>query len=408
MSIYVARQPIFDTADHVTGYELLYRRNADLVRAEGVDGNTMSSLVIANAFLGMGIREITGDAPGFINFTRDQLLDRTYELLDPTEVVVELLENIECSAETLTACRAMHAAGYVIALDDFVYSDSYIPMLELASIVKIDVLDRDDADLKTLIGQVTPYNVTLLAERVETADVHARCKAMGFELFQGYFYVRPETMVGEDLDSGQLAILRLLNMLRDPDLTDAELDKSFRGNPALCYKLLQIVNSAAIGGRGVESIQHAVRLIGHTALRRWLALVLAASFAANGGTQTELAVIALTRARMCELMAERSSNALASNPLFMTGLLSMMGALMRVPMDKVLARVEVAPDVRNALLTRTGILAPALMLAEAYESGDWDFVRDLASHVEVDAATVPNIYIDALAWAQQQIQANAG
>src|SRR5665213_152242 len=156
MSIYVARQPIFDSDDRVFGYELLYRRDADRTLADGIDGNTMSSMVIANAFLGMGIRELTGEARGFINLTRDQLLDRTYELLDPKEVVVELLESIECSPETLAECERMKAAGYKVALDDFVYDDSYKPMLALADIVKVDVLDRADDDIQTLLDHLKP------------------------------------------------------------------------------------------------------------------------------------------------------------------------------------------------------------------------------------------------------------
>ena len=143
MSIFVARQPIFDKANNVFGYELLYRRDATRTMAEGTDANTMSARVISNAFLGVGIAELTGGVPGFVNFTRDQLIDSTYELFDPSEVVVELLETVRCDEETLRACAAMHAAGYRFALDDFVYDPSSDPLLALASIVKIDVLGRE-------------------------------------------------------------------------------------------------------------------------------------------------------------------------------------------------------------------------------------------------------------------------
>lgn len=408
MSIFVARQPIFDLHERVTAYELLYRRDAERLEAEGVDASTMSARVITNAFLGIGVREITGGVPAFVNFTRDRLLDRTWELLDAREVVVELLESVRCDDETLGACRALRTAGFRLALDDFVYDPTFDPILELAWVVKVDVLGRDDAELRPVVRELKRFDVKLLAERVETEEVHARCKALGFDLFQGYFYARPETLQKEDLEATQITILRLLNLLRDPDVADAQLEEAFRGDPALTYKLLRIVNSAALGGRGIESIPHAVRLVGRGPLHKWLAVLLAGSFAAQGGANTELALTALARARLMELVAERSNRKLPAHPLFMTGLFSLMDALMRAPMDRVLARVEVAPDVKSALLTRTGVQAPALMLAEAYEEGDFDLARALAGQVGIDADEVVRLYVDALGWAREQIAVVSG
>lgn len=405
MSIFVARQPIFDLNEKVIAYELLYRRDAERLEAEGADGNTMSARVITNAFLGIGVREITGGHKAFVNFTREQLLARTWELLAPADVVIELLESVKCDAEALAACEEAHAAGYTIALDDFVYDPSFDPLLALASIVKVDVLGREDAEIEAVVRQLQGFDVRLLAERVETEAVHVRCKALGFQLFQGYFYAKPEMVTKEDLEAGQLAILRVLNLLRDSDVTDAALDAAFRSDPALCYKLLRIVNSASMGGRGVESIQHAVRLVGRTALHKWLAVILAGSFAAMGGTSSELALAALARARLCERMAETSTRKLAPNPLFMTGLFSMMDALMRAPMDRVLARVEVSSDVRSALLTRTGAQAPALMLAEAYEDGDWDLAQALSEQVGVSADELAALYVESVGWARDQLAA---
>ncbi len=408
MTIFVARQPVFDLSSRVAGYELLFRGDAQTTVAAGVDSNTMSARVITNAFLGIGIKELTGGVPAYVNFTRTQLVNGTYELFDRDAVVIELLETVQADDVTVAICRRMVEAGYTLALDDFAYDRSYHPLLQLASIVKVDVLDRPDAELKTLVEQVKPFKVRLLAERVETEAVHARCKAMGFELFQGYFYARPEMMVKEDIESGQMAILRLLNLLRDTNASDDQLDLAFRGDPGLCYKLLRIVNSAATGRSGVESIGHAIRLIGRAALHRWLAVLLAGSFAAQGGTTSELALVALARARLCELMAQSSGNKAAANPMFMTGLFSMMDALMRSPMDRVLSRVEVAPDVRSALLTRTGAQAPSLLLAEAYEKGDFDSANALAGKVGVGPDTVVTLYVEALGWAREQLHtANA-
>lgn len=403
MKTFVARQPIFDRDGAVTGYELLYRRDDARTSAEGTDANTMSANVITNAFLGVGIAELTGGVPGFVNFTREQLVEGTFELFDPSEVVVELLETVSCDEQTLRACQAMHAAGYRFALDDFVYDESFVPLLALASIVKVDVLDRDPEDVRQLLARIGKFDGKLLAERVETEAVHRSCADMGFHLFQGYFYARPETIAKEDLEVGQIAILKLLTLLRDGEVSDAQIAVALRGDAALCYKLLRMVNSASMGGRGVESIQHALRLVGRLALHRWLAVILAGSFASQGGTNAELGVGALARGRLCETIAKRSSLRLPPDPLFLTGMLSMMDALMRVTMERVLSLVEVSADVGNALLSRTGPLAHALLLVEAYEQGSWDVVRRMAARVGVEDEAVPTLYVEALTWAREQL-----
>lgn len=403
MNIFVARQPIFDASDKLFGYELLYRRDDRRTSAEGVDANTMSARVISNTFLGIGISQLTGSVPGFVNFTRENLLGGTHELFNPAEVVVELLESVSCDDDTLRACRAMHAEGYKFALDDFVYDPSFEPLLALASIVKVDVLNREASDIRGLLARLTTFKGRLLAEKVENAQVHKSCAAMGFDLFQGYFYARPETVAKEDLEVGQVTILRLLALFRDADVSDSEVDSALRGDPSLCYKLLRIVNSASMGGRGIESIQHALRMVGRQKLHRWLSVILAASFASHGGTSSELVLSALARGRFCELLALRSTRKPAPDPLFMTGMMSMMDALMCVPMSRVLELVEVSSDVRSALLDRTGVHAPALMLVEAYEDGDWERARLFAPAVGVDDAAVVATYVEALGWAREQM-----
>ena len=404
MSIFVARQPIFDRSNSVIGYELLYRRDESRTTAEGTDANTMSARVITNAFLGVGITELTGGVPGFVNFTREQLVEGLYELFDPNEVVVELLETVHCDDDTLRACEAMHAAGYRFALDDFVYDPSFDPLLTLASIVKLDVLGRDESEVRHQISKLGAFKGRLLAERVETVEMHRSCSTLGFQLFQGYFYARPETVAKEDLEAGQLTILRLLTLLRDGETSDAQIEIVLRAEAALCYKLLRMANSAAIGVQGVESIKHALRMVGRTALHRWLSIMLAGSFVSQGGTNKELGLTALVRGRLCEIIARRSTKRLAPDPLFMVGILSQMDAMMRVSMDRVLSLVEVSAEVRGALISRTGPLGDALLLVEAYERGKWEDVNRLAILVGADAQAVPGCYFDALSWARTQLR----
>jgi c-di-GMP phosphodiesterase len=407
MSIFVARQPIFDRDGRLSGYELLYRRNAEMAFADGDDCNTMSARVIANAFLGMNMRELTGDVRSFVNLTREQLLESTYEVLDRQRVVIELLENITYDEETMDACRAMHGAGYTIALDDFEFDEAYLPILELTSIVKIVTMGRSNDALRAIVEQLRPFDVMMLAEKVETREDFERCKALGFDFFQGYFYARPETFSHPNVEVGNASTIRLLNLLQDPTSNDHDIERAFAADPGLTYKLMRIVNSAAMGAQGIDSIRHAVRLVGRATLHRWVCVLLTASFAERGGVQKELALTALARARLCELLANRLPGSPSADTLFMTGLLSRMDALMRVPMAKVLDGIQVTSASEHALLSRTGKQAPFLLLTEAYESGAWNEVRELATDIGVPPEVVAGLYRESISWAQQTFTGRA-
>jgi EAL and modified HD-GYP domain-containing signal transduction protein len=401
-SIFVARQPIFELNRGLYGYELLYRSDATIERAEGETG-AMSAEVIVDALLGIGLRAIAGGSVAFVNFSQAQLISETWKLFEPSEVVIELLETVEPNAETLAACKKMVAAGYRLALDDYVHTEGNQRLLEFASIAKIDVLGRSEEDIARVARLLKPAGVRLLAERVETATMRDACIAMGFEFFQGYLFSKPETLTKSDVAPGQLAIMRLLNLLNDPNTPDQSLDQAFQSDLALSYKLLRIVNAASMGGRGVTSIPHAVRIVGRSALHRWLSVVLVASMGKRGDVTHELALTSITRARMCELLAANARTSRPTGSAFLVGLLSLLDVLFEVPMDKILSHIELSDEVTTALLQRGGPLGTPLRLVESYEKADWDGAQQLAGASDVPEDILGNLYIDSLHWAAQHV-----
>jgi len=402
-SIYVARQPIFELGRGRYGYELLYRRDASIDHAEG-DAGHMSAEVIVGALLGIGLRALSDGGVAFINFSRAQLLNQSWELFEPGSVMIELPETVECTEDIIAACVQMVRAGYRLALDDYVYSERSRPLLEIASVVKVDILGLSRHELDRIAHQLRPFGPRLLAERVETATVRDVCAELGYELFQGYLFSRPETLSKTDVSAGQLAIIRLLNLLQDPTATDMALEAAFQNDLALCYKLLRIVNVAAMGGRGVTSIPHAIRLVGRKSLHQWLSVILVASLGRAGDVSHELALTAMTRARMCELLAATSHPPREAASAFIVGLLSLLDVLLEIPMHVIFAKLELSDDVRRALLERQGSLAPGLRLAEAYEKGDWDAAQALAAELGIDRDALPDMYVQALTWAGERLR----
>jgi c-di-GMP phosphodiesterase len=398
----VARQPIFGTVGDVVGYELLYRRTSTETSARGTDLNSMSADVIVHAFLNIGLEQLTSGRSAYFNLTREMLLSRAYTLMPPGSVVVELLENVEPDEAVETECEQLVGAGYSLALDDFVWSSSYRRLLELASIVKVDVLDQPPARLDEIAQQLAPYDVQLLAERVETAEVRAMCAGMGYELFQGYYFARPEMVKNQALVSDELAIIQAMTVMRDALASDADAEAAFTSDIGLSYKLLRMVNSAARGGRGIESIRHALQLTGRAELSKWLALVLVSSIAARGAANRELLHLAVQRGRLCELLGT-SSGGRDPGALFLVGLFSLLDAISGIPMPKLLESISLAMPLRQALMDRTGPYAGALSLAEAYERGAWKQVTEGASSSGIEPAHVGALYVQSLAWTRERL-----
>lgn len=405
LDLYVARQPIFDLRGEAVAYELLYRRTGESLAADGESRGQMSLDVIIQTFLEIGLQRITQGKLGFLNFSREMLLNGSFELLDPDAVVIELLEDVVADAAVVAACERLVRSGYTLALDDFAAGAGHDALLPLARIVKVDVLGRAPGDVRRTVEPLRRRKLRLLAERVETAEVRDACRAMGFELFQGYFFARPEIVEKRGVPVELTSLLQVMNLLQDEKVTEQEVVDAFGRDPSLSYKLLRMVNAASQGARGVDSILHAVRLLGHETLHRWLALLLASSLASRSGMDAELVYATVLRARLCELLAGASDQGARSGRLFLTGLFSRMDALLRTPMDEVLSRVDLTEDVKEALLHREGPYAEWLALSEAYERGDWEAMSRLCAAVGVPADALPEIYVQSLRWAREQVLA---
>jgi EAL and modified HD-GYP domain-containing signal transduction protein len=397
---FVARQAIFDFDDNLVGYELLYRPTPQSVEAGSqATQEAMSASTIVNAVLSIGLSHLTGTKPAWVNFPEEMLLRSEFDLLDPARCTIEILETVPNTPEVVAACEALRDRGFTIALDDFAGDASAEPMLKLAQIVKLSVTDHTEDELARAVERLQPYGLTLLAEKIETREMLDRCRGLGFQLFQGYYFSKPETIRRGDIPAGMVNIARLMNMVADPDMSDVEVEMACRADPGLSFKLLRIVNSAAQGGRSVESILHAIQLVGRGPLHRWLAVLFVAATPRQSDIDQELILSALERGRLCELIAEKSGRKSVAASLFLTGLLSTFNSILGVSMEELLNRVHVSPEVQAALLQEEGPYTPHLALAQSYERGDWTRVIDLGGQMGLTDA-LPEWYGDAAGWAR--------
>jgi EAL and modified HD-GYP domain-containing signal transduction protein len=391
---FVARQPIFDRRGKVQAYELLFRSSFENC-FQCDQPNVASSQVISNTFLTMGMDTVTSGKKAFVNFTRDLILNEVAFLFPRSQLVVEILEEVEPAEDVLQACRLLKDKGYVMALDDFVLSEAYLPFATLADIIKIDFRITDSEARSELIERLAEYSVSFLAEKVETHEEFEEARSLGCKYFQGYFFSRPKVISERDVPSSNRNYLQTLQALQRPNLSIDDLERIVKADVKLTYKLLRYLNSAAFAFvRRIDSIRHGLTLLGREQALRLISLVATAGLLENKAE--ELVVSSLVRANFCELLAEPLSLKNRRHELFLTGLLSMLDAILDQPMDKAVSTLPLSADVKDALLGKENDLARTLQAVAAYERGSWTDFAGRAERLAAPESGFPKLYLDAL------------
>lgn len=409
----VARQPIVSRSGRVVGYELLYRSSGNSAAAHGATDEEMTADVLVHGVAGIGLDVLTRGYPAFVNVGRESLVEAGPPPLPPEALVLEIVDRVPRSdPEVLETCRRLADEGYRLALDDPAPDDQSVmgPLLETASIVKIDVLGREDEEVRRRIDTFRSHGVRLVAQRVETWDEQEKWADVGVELFQGNFYQKPETLSDEGVPVQRFRLMQLLNTLRDDSVPDEEVERVFRSDPTLSYRLLRIANSAAMGAGRIGSIGHAIRVIGRRRLHRWLSLIMLSNMSEEGDLDRELVAASVTRGRFLELIGERSDRVDDAGRLFLVGLFSLLESLTRRPLSDLVERLDLEESVETALIERAGPLAPFLDFVEEYErngGGDWR-APDRWEAVGAGAADAPALYMDAMDWANECLEGAAG
>jgi EAL and modified HD-GYP domain-containing signal transduction protein len=404
-TVFVARQPIFDVRKRLYGYELLYRRDS-LVQHAGIgDAAGMTAQVLVTAMLHLGTDTVVGMTKAFVNMGHDQLVADVWQLLDKDTVIIEVPVGTPCGTDVHAACARMVAEGYTLALDDYEGRLDTAPLLDLASVVKVDTQGVSMNAVEQTVRSIPGTRIRLVAERVESSATAERCVDLGFDLFQGYLFSRPVTLSRRTVVPGAIAATRLLRLLADPRTEDRELERAIESDVGICYTLLRMVNSAAVGGRGIESIGHALHLVGRAPLRRWIGLMLVAGLGTGNDVRRELATAAMTRARMCELLSLASGDRCDSGNAFLAGLVSLLDTVLEIPAEHLARELGLAADITQAVTQRRGPVAAPLIASEALENGAWGNVAAAARTMGIAEDQVPGYYFDAVRWATETMAA---
>jgi len=390
----VARQPIYDAALTVVAYELLYRRAPDATTAEISDPQQATLQVISNAVLEIGLDRLAGGLPVHINFPRQLLLDELLLPLKPERIVIEVLEDVPGDPQVLEGIRRLRARGHRIALDDYSPRSCAPELLDVADIVKVDIARDSDEEVRFTVKEAKRRGLQLIAEEVETVEQFEHCLALGFDGFQGYFLQEPQTFRAQRAPSSRFGMLRLVAALQSDDYALDDVEQLVAQDVATSYRLLRCINSSYYNlPRKVESIRQGIVILGLERLRQLCTVVSLLGF---DDRPTSLLVGAMIRARMCQQLG-KLAGVRDVGPYFLTGLFSMLGALLRQPMTEITEELPLAESITKALTAEEGDLGAALRCTRAYERGRWDQV----SYRDLTPAVIRAAYLEAVFWAEE-------
>ena len=390
----IALQPICNAQWQHVGDELLYRHDPQSTQALIECGLTATVRACNAALFEIGLENLVGQRTLFFNAPRDWLLSP--ELLPPSseQLVIEVLESVTVDQQLIQRLHQLRELGYRLALDDFVLTEATRPLLELADIIKVDMLEPLD---EASIELYQRHDLQLLAEKVETLDTFNQCKALGFSLFQGHFYARAEVHAQSrrHRESNHAAQLQLLELLYSTTPDFHRLEYLLVQDPELCVALLKQANSAANRRlKAISSIHQALTVLGLQRLRQ---LVIMLMLARNGPASLLMLPQLLTRAAMCEALTRQFSRH-APDEAFTVGVFSLIHVLLGESRQHLLDSVPLSDNIKQAISHGQGEAGRILRLVLAHEQGK------LAGVSEELINRVNLAYLQSCSWTTAQLK----
>jgi len=395
---YVARQPILDLRGRVHGYELLFRNGPEA--AFRGDGNLATRTMLDNTVI-FGLERLTGGLPAFVNCTREALIDNLVQVLPSGMTVLEILEDIDPTPDLLDACRKLKAAGYRLALDDFTWREGIEPLVQIADYIKVDFSLTNATQRQALIKRLNGTTVAFVAERIETQEQYDQACAEGFTLIQGYYFCRPILIENRKVPVNRISHIEILRALQGDSIDLRKLSQLVKRDASLTYRLLRLINSPVCAMRQeVHSVKEALIVLGEEAFRRIATLAITSELNAN--RPAEILRMAFVRARFCELASGLCT--LDSTEQYLLGLLSLLPAMLRLPMEELAPALPLRDEIRMALLGAPVVECCLLDWLVCHEHGDWAACDAIAGAQNLDQRDLLREYSEAVLWAESALR----
>ncbi len=404
MNVFVARQPIFNRGEQSVAYELLYRKS-EINSYNHIDGDEATADVIINGFFNIGVEELSEGKRCFINFTENLLNLKLPTYFEPESIVVEILEDIPINNELVSICQELKELGYTIALDDFAIQESYelLPeLLKYIDIIKIDFLQTPLYDRRRMITRYRSHQVSFLAEKVETREEFELALNDGFDLFQGYFFSKPDVLSTQDIPAYFQTHYQISEELskQEPNIND--IASKIEQDVALSYKLLRLINTAAFFTRNkINSIKHALVFLGLQEFKKWIYVLTIKQINHEKNTaQEEVIKLSLIRAHLCEQLSQKIGKT-ESSAYLLAGMFSLIDNLLHCDMNDALQKLPLSDEIKDAINGKNNEIGKVLNWAIQIEKCNWDIAELPLTENEVSKC-----YQNAIQWSNLLLNEN--
>lgn len=409
VEVFIGRQPILNRYEEIVAYELLYRSN-NVNKFQEMDSDKATIDVLINSFLTMGIKQVANGRPTFINFTENLIMKAELDFLDPTKVVIELLEDIPITPMLIERLSELKQKGFKFALDDFVMDEAviiYDELFEQVDYIKIDFLlsneqQRNEVEMK--VKSKFPH-IKLLAEKVETRADFEQAKQAGYALFQGYFFEQPQIIKANDIPANLLQYFQIISLLREDEASIDLIAENIEREISLTYRLLKLINNSPKRTKSkIRSIKQAILLLGLDDLRKWIYLLAMreSERQQNGDVFNELMYASLFRAKLCEKCARLNQKDNYAE-YFLVGLFSLIDSLLKSPMNTVLVQLPLSENILETISGATTEMTPFLEFSIAVQKLNWEQIVPLSEKLNIPIEQVLTMYEDVRGWVDETI-----
>jgi len=397
VSVFVARQAIFNRRQKVVAYELLFRDSPKNFFPDIAEGQATARLIMENQ-LNLGTRHITSGKKALINIGPESLELDLCAFLPCQDVVIELLESIEPTDTNYELCRELFHSNFNLALDDFVYKPQWDRFLKLVKLIKFDITITPLNDIHPIIKKLKDHKqIKLLAEKIETQEEYEVAAGMGFDYFQGYFFAKPTMMKHNDIDYNYGLVVAIYAEIMGPNPDLTKIAALFELDAALAYKLLRLINSGVFPIQSkIASLKQALVYLGQERLKKFVSLIVTAHTA--GKKPAELMQVCVVRARFCELIAKKVAKH-QSGEAFLTGLFSLLDAILDQPLSLLVEKLPFQDEIKAALLEEKNTLYYILKVVKAYETGSWWALEQAVIFLNIQSDILPELYQKSVDWA---------
>ncbi len=373
---FVGRQPILDGNNKIYGYELLFRCGLNAGAGVLDCANSATAVVIRNAMMNVGLTELVGDAKAFINFPEEFFLEAQEPIFHHAQTVIEVLEDVTPTEQVIASIKYLKEQGYTIALDDFIFKKRFVPFIQMADIIKFDVENVHPEKLKPLFDKVKSItNVIILAERVETKEMFEHCKAAGADLFQGYYFAKPEIVTGKQLGVGKINLMQLLEKIVDSTLHLDNLENVIEKDVGLSLKILKMAGQYRSGKMpNFSTLKEVLSLFGLKRVQSWATMI---SMTSLDDIIPEVFKLARLRAIFMRNVAQHE-NLPNIDSFYLAGLFSMLDVIVGQTLEQALSHIPISDEIKEGLLNGKGEYGRLLNIAQSFEKNSADEFQEYA------------------------------